>query len=289
MVLQTAKIDCFEWESVCACSTHSNSAWLPHPQLLPGASARAAGQSGAAVNYGCMGPDWEYRSSSFADERCIALPRWKQGGDGVNIEMPPNPQHGQFRWPQGGIEKGMCRVYAGGRVKVGGTCKLGKCRIFSVGKGMGGVCAVGEKDSGTGVCQCLWETVSNSLSYWWRRNTKRLPSSEQLWLAHNVGLCSLVAGGDRGGGGCKDHTHSAHILLFSLRVVLTVCAHSSDTFLISLICLIYILKGPLKDMFRGPNPEPSFSENLDLKVYRSVKKIDIFQSYCFYCQIPSIS
>ena len=97
--------------------------------------------------------------------------------------MLPTPQHGQFRWPQGGIEKGMCWVYAGGRMIVWD---------------MGGVCAVGERDSGTGVCQCLWEPVSNSLSYWWRRNTERLPSSEQLHRAHNVGLCSPVAGGDRG-------------------------------------------------------------------------------------------
>lgn len=79
------------WMGVCACTAHSNSAWLPHPRLLPAATAWAAGLSGAAVNYGCMGPDWEYRSSSSADERCIALTagvevgrRWSKYRDASN-------------------------------------------------------------------------------------------------------------------------------------------------------------------------------------------------------------
>lgn len=49
-VLQKAKIYQCEW--VCAFSAHSNSVWPPHPQLLPAASARAAGRSRAAMNYG---------------------------------------------------------------------------------------------------------------------------------------------------------------------------------------------------------------------------------------------
>lgn len=55
-VLLTAKMDHFEWASVPAvpiliqpgCHTHS---------CCLGAGARAVGLRGAAVNYGCMGPD----------------------------------------------------------------------------------------------------------------------------------------------------------------------------------------------------------------------------------------
>lgn len=39
-------------------------------------------------------------------------------------------------------------------------------RRFSVGRGMGGVCAVGKRDSEKAECvQCLWEIVSTSGSY----------------------------------------------------------------------------------------------------------------------------
>lgn len=38
----------------------------------------------------------------------------------------------------------MCRVYADGRMRVGVARKPGKFRIFGVGRGTGGVCAVAE-------------------------------------------------------------------------------------------------------------------------------------------------
>lgn len=54
---------------------------------------------------------------------------------------------------------------------------------------MGGVCAVGKRDSEKAECvQCLWEIVSTSGC--------KQPSLVQLWLAHNIILCSPVAGGD---------------------------------------------------------------------------------------------
>lgn len=58
------------------------------------------------------------------------MPGWKQGGDGVNIETVPAPQNEQFRRPQAGIGKSMCRVNAERRVKVGVACQLKYSRTY---------------------------------------------------------------------------------------------------------------------------------------------------------------
>lgn len=89
--------------------------------------------------------------------------------------------------------KGACRGYmqSGGRV----------CWRWSAGRGLGGVWAVGEKElTETRVCSVSGNQRRILFLSDERGKTKsKLPSSEQLQLAHNIILCSPVAGGDRRG------------------------------------------------------------------------------------------
>lgn len=74
---------------------------------------------------------------------------------------------------------------------------------------------------GMRVCRCLSQPLSNALSYPCKKKQKkksRLSSSVQLWLAHNIILCSPVAGGDRRGAGIKitPGVHISFCLMWSL-------------------------------------------------------------------------
>lgn len=144
--------------------------------------------------------------------------------------MLPTPQHGQFRWPQGGMEKGMCRVYAEGKMRVGVACKPGKWRTFSVGRGLDGVCAVGEWDSQQQEF-CLFMGTSMKWSFLlmkgkYKKQTPLLGAAAAGTQYHPLFAC----GWWWSGGECKAHTHSPHILLFSSRIdVVTCCARSSFT------------------------------------------------------------
>lgn len=80
-------------------------------------------------------------------------------------------------------------------MRVGVACKPGKFGKFIVGRGMGGVSAAGEWDSQDSVSVCGKQYQMLFLTNEGGNTESGLSSSEQLWLAHNVALCSPVAGG----------------------------------------------------------------------------------------------
>lgn len=115
-----------------ACGAHSNSASLPHPQLLPGAGA------GAAVNYGCTGPDQEYRSCSPANERCIALTAGLELGWGWSKYRDASNPSAWAVWMTTGRDReghvqDMCE-----RMRMGVACRWRKFKKVIGGRGMGG-------------------------------------------------------------------------------------------------------------------------------------------------------
>lgn len=95
-----------------------------------------------------------------------------------------------------GRVQGICK-----REDKGVACKPRKFRKFNVGRGIGGAWAVAEWHSQehepVSVCQNQYQMLFLTAA------KSRVPSSLQLWLAHNIILCSPVAGGDRGGAGVK--------------------------------------------------------------------------------------
>lgn len=123
-VLPTAEMDCCEWASVPAVPILIQPGCHTLSCCLGPARARAAGLSAAAVNYGCTEPDQEYRSSSPADKRCIALAAGLEvGWRRSKYSDASNSWHGQLRWPHGKDSGGHVQGVSRGRTKMGAARK----------------------------------------------------------------------------------------------------------------------------------------------------------------------
>lgn len=227
--LLTAKMNYFEWACVPAvpiliqpgCHTHS---------CCLGASARAVGLSGAAVSYGCVGSDWEYRSSSPTDERCIASAagmeverRWSKYRDASNSSAwaaKMTTGRGREGHVQGMQKRRVCVCWGGVVGGVEGVAhKPRKFRKFNMGRGAGGVWAVAERR--------LSELVSNALSYWCKKQAPLLFAAVVGTQYHPLFACGWWRPG--GGEGWKDNSHSMHILLFLFCLMGVTCRANRAT------------------------------------------------------------
>lgn len=150
-----------------------------------------------------------------------------------------------------GHVQGICK-----REDKGVACKPRKFRKFNVGRGIGGGWAVAEWHSQEHECVSVCQNQYQMLFLTDAKS--RVPSSLQLWLAHNIILCSPVAGGDRGGG-CKDNTHSALLSLLGPRYIIRCSIISVTQFKCDLnqqfdLFNIFYFKGP-----NNPNYKQTFS------------------------------